>query len=188
MTKDLADGLGVSPSRLVPIWDDEAHPRMIGPMEASLRRVACALDLDPDESLIVRELSARTAFHAACLASPRPEAAPTLEELRRRGFKIGVISNCTSDVPPAWPPPPLAGLVDAAVFSSRVGLTKPDPAIYAIALERLGVEAAECLYVGDGAGGRAQWCPVDRNASRPPPLPRDSRTETLEWRGDHDAR
>jgi len=63
-----------------------------------------------------------------------------------------VISNCPSDVPPGWPASPLAGFVDTVVFSSRVGLTKPDPASYEIALEQLSVEATECLYIGDGAG------------------------------------
>jgi putative hydrolase of the HAD superfamily len=37
------------------------------------------------------------------------------------------------------------------VFSSEVGLRKPDPAIYRYACERLGVGPADCLYCGDGA-------------------------------------
>jgi len=37
------------------------------------------------------------------------------------------------------------------VFSCDVGVSKPDPRIYEIACERLGVEPDECLFVGDGA-------------------------------------
>jgi len=46
----------------------------------------------------------------------------------------------------------LAPLFDAALFSSRVGLRKPDPRFYALACERLDVQARGCLYVGDGDG------------------------------------
>jgi putative hydrolase of the HAD superfamily len=36
------------------------------------------------------------------------------------------------------------------VLSCEVGLKKPDPAIYLLACERLGVQPAECAFVGDG--------------------------------------
>jgi putative hydrolase of the HAD superfamily len=39
--------------------------------------------------------------------------------------------------------------VDAVVFSSEVGRRKPAPELYLAALDRLGVPAAEALYVGD---------------------------------------
>jgi putative hydrolase of the HAD superfamily len=40
-------------------------------------------------------------------------------------------------------------LFDATVISAEVGLRKPDPGIYAIALERLGVQAADVVFVDD---------------------------------------
>jgi putative hydrolase of the HAD superfamily len=82
---------------------------------------------------------------------PRPDALPTLEELRRRGHLLGMISVCTEDVPQVWEETPLGREFDATVFSCDVGVSKPDPRIYAIACERLGVEPGECLFVGDGA-------------------------------------
>jgi putative hydrolase of the HAD superfamily len=45
---------------------------------------------------------------------------------------------------------PLASLVDVAVFSCLVGVTKPDPYIYQIATEKLDVQPQRCLYVADG--------------------------------------
>jgi putative hydrolase of the HAD superfamily len=75
-----------------------------------------------------------------------------LDSLRRRGLKLGVVSN-------ALDPPSLlhrdladAGVakrVDFAVFSSEVGRRKPDPAIFRRALEALEVEPAVALFVGD---------------------------------------
>jgi putative hydrolase of the HAD superfamily len=54
-------------------------------------------------------------------------------------------------VPHVWDETPFAGVLDELVFSCDVGVSKPDPRIYEIACERLGVEAAYCLFVGDGA-------------------------------------
>jgi putative hydrolase of the HAD superfamily len=43
----------------------------------------------------------------------------------------------------------LANYFDALIVSGEVGVAKPDPAIFALALARLGVEAREALFVGD---------------------------------------
>jgi putative hydrolase of the HAD superfamily len=62
-----------------------------------------------------------------------------------------MISACSQDVPDVWEQTPFAGLFDSAVFSCSVGFSKPDPRIYALAAEELGVEPGACLFVGDGA-------------------------------------
>jgi putative hydrolase of the HAD superfamily len=82
---------------------------------------------------------------------PRPDALETLAELRRRGHLLGLISVCSQDVPHVWDETPFAGALDEVVFSCDVGVSKPDPRIYEIACERLGVAPAGCVFVGDGA-------------------------------------
>ena len=52
-----------------------------------------------------------------------------------------------------WDSTALAPLFDVAVLSFDVGMAKPDPRIYELATERLGVAANDCLYVGDGSDG-----------------------------------
>jgi putative hydrolase of the HAD superfamily len=54
-------------------------------------------------------------------------------------------------VPTLWAETAFHGLFDVEVFSSSVGLRKPDPRIYALALEQLDVPAVETMFVGDGA-------------------------------------
>lgn len=81
---------------------------------------------------------------------PRPDVVPTLTALRSRGHKIGLVSDCTWEIPECWPRTPMAPLVDAAVFSCSARLKKPDPRIYALICEKLAVEPRRCLYVGDG--------------------------------------
>jgi HAD superfamily hydrolase (TIGR01509 family) len=75
-----------------------------------------------------------------------------LDSIRSRGLKTGLVSNAFD---PGWllhddlGRMGLADRLDVAVFSSEVGRRKPAPAIFAAALEPLGVEPARSLFVGD---------------------------------------
>ena len=75
-----------------------------------------------------------------------------LEALRERGLKLGLVSNAFD---PGWllhrdlEQMGIASRIDVAVFSSEVGIRKPDPAIFRRALDRLGVAPAHALFVGD---------------------------------------
>ena len=82
---------------------------------------------------------------------PRPGAVETLRTLKEQGYLVGLITVCTEDVETVWPESEFAGLFDAEVFSSRVGMSKPDPRIYLHCCELLGVEPHEAVFVGDGA-------------------------------------
>jgi putative hydrolase of the HAD superfamily len=100
---------------------------------------------------VVEEVcSVRLDYVRRCLV-PRPGAVETLRELRRRGLLVGLITVCTEDVETLWPESEFAGLFDAEVFSSRLGIAKPDPQIYLHCAEQLGVAPGEALFVGDGA-------------------------------------
>jgi putative hydrolase of the HAD superfamily len=92
----------------------------------------------------------RAEFVRTCLV-PREGAIETLEELRGRGLKVGLITVCTEDVELLWPESEFAGLFDAEIFSNAIGLSKPDPRIYLACCGQLGVEPGEAVFVGDGA-------------------------------------
>ena len=104
------------------------------PVTASLRGVA-------------DEIAAAWQSHV----STDPEALPVLMDLKRRSKTVGLISNF--DHPPhvrrilsdnGW-----ASVFDTIVISSEVGAKKPDPAIFALALQRTGIAPANAIYVGD---------------------------------------
>jgi putative hydrolase of the HAD superfamily len=72
-----------------------------------------------------------------------------IRALRRPGLRIGLLSNSVGgDYDRAL----LEELFDAAVISGEVGLRKPDPAIYTLAAERLGLEPQACVFVDDLPG------------------------------------
>jgi putative hydrolase of the HAD superfamily len=144
-----ASHFGITPERFDELWyEDGAYERReSGPLRAAFEAIAALVggSSDLDELVTWRvDLARRTVV-------PSPTVVDALMELRRRGYRLALISNCTEEVPIVWPETELAPLFDAAVFSSVAGCMKPDPRIYALATGALGVDAADCLFVGDGA-------------------------------------
>jgi putative hydrolase of the HAD superfamily len=122
--------------------------RESGPIALALSSVHDALGL---ESVDVDELVGWRVELARQAVVPDHGVVETLAELRRREIRLGLISNCTEEVALVWAESQFAPLVDAAVLSATAGCMKPDPRIYEQACAGLGVEPAECLFVGDGA-------------------------------------
>jgi putative hydrolase of the HAD superfamily len=69
--------------------------------------------------------------------------------VRKRGYEIGLISNCGSDVPKVWEQTALAPFFDNTGFSCAHGVGMPAPEIYRRALNALVAEPAECMFVDD---------------------------------------
>jgi HAD superfamily hydrolase (TIGR01509 family) len=153
-----SERLGVAVERLDELWSASAAYRrsQSGPLAPILRLICeeTGSAADVDELIDWRvEMTRRYLV-------PRDGVLETIAELRRRGFKVGLISNCTEDVVLAWEHTKLFGLFDATVFSAQVGCIKPEPEIYELVCEALEVAASECVFVGDGAndelGGAAR--------------------------------
>jgi putative hydrolase of the HAD superfamily len=143
----MAARLGADEVTFVELWRARREFRETRPLAEAVRSLCEELSLgtaDVDGAIAVRREFTRAALVA------RPGALEVLSELRRRGLALGLITVCTEDVEELWPETPMAALVDAPVFSCSAGMNKPDPRIYALACERLGVEPSDCLYVGDG--------------------------------------
>lgn len=82
------------------------------------------------------------------------DALPTLAELRRAGFRLGVVSNSPWGSPPEFWRNELARLqledaVDTVALCGDVGWRKPAPAIFLHAAAALECDPAECAFVGD---------------------------------------
>ena len=77
------------------------------------------------------------------------DARITLEALRERGIKIGVVSDIHFDVRPHFEAAGCAGMIDAFTLSYERGIQKPDPGMFEHALGSLGAAPHETLMVGD---------------------------------------
>ncbi|GAA1183268.1 putative hydrolase of the HAD superfamily [Kitasatospora gansuensis] len=95
---------------------------------------------------------------------PYPDVEPTLRELRSRGIPVAVVSNIGWDLRPVFRAYGLDELVDAYLLSFEVGVQKPEPEIFRVACDALGLAAADVLMVGDDrtkdGGATALGCPV----------------------------
>jgi len=77
------------------------------------------------------------------------EGPTVVAELKRRGYRIGVVSNAEGRVATDLDAAGYRDLFETVVASHVVGVEKPDPGIFRIALERLGVDRDRAVYVGD---------------------------------------
>jgi putative hydrolase of the HAD superfamily len=149
---NIARQLGCSPAAFNVELDRSFAIRARGgygsPIEA-LRRVARDAGGTPSEDQLAAALAARVAAVRADTLL-RPETVPVLAALRRRGLLTGVVSDCCHELPLFLPAMPIAPLLSTCVYSIDLATCKPDPRMYLVACERLGVRPQQCLYVGDG--------------------------------------
>ena len=152
---EMADVLGVDGDKFAREWADAMHELMTGgfsSIEAALIHICGRLGVNPGEDRIRASARLRLEFSRDSII-PRPGVVETYAALNSRGYRVGLISNCMEEVSLVWESTLFASMFDVAILSFDVGLAKPDPRIYALAAERLGVEAKDCLYVGDGSDG-----------------------------------
>ncbi len=125
---------------------------------------ALGLDISAEQTWAVA-----AAYRAGYLKARRPTegAAELLAAVRARA-RVGIVSNnILEEQRDKLAFCGLSEFVDALVVSAETGMSKPDPAIFHIALDRLGVTPAEAVMVGDSwsadivgaraAGIRAVW-------------------------------
>ena len=81
--------------------------------------------------------------------SVRERTVESLERLRAAGLRLGIVSNSDGRVEEALTASGLRDYFDVVIDSGRIGVEKPDPAIFRAALDALDVGPEEALYVGD---------------------------------------
>jgi len=152
MLEEMTASLSISRSPFQKLWDDTFVERARGvfsTIESNILHICEALRIKPDRAQIEAATRRRIEFIRRALA-PREDAVETICRLKSSGRKIGLISDCSCEVPLLWKGTPLSELIDEAVFSCEVLITKPNPQIYLLACDRLGISPEDCLYVGDG--------------------------------------
>jgi 2-haloacid dehalogenase len=110
---------------------------------------------------------------------PFADAGQALETLKAAGMKTAILSNGSPEMlRPLVEHAKFAPLLDAVLSVEEVGVFKPHPKVYRLAVERLGVIAEDILFVSSNAwdayaasafGMRVAWC--NRYGQRPERLP-----------------
>jgi len=187
---EMAAALGLHDEQFMPVWNQTLEMRIIGAfdtVEANIEYVLDAIGAHPRAEQIAKAVEIRMHYIRQAL-EPRPGAIDTLSRLKTYPYKVGLISNCSIEIPLLWEETAFANLIATPIFSSRVGLKKPDSRIYHLACERLGAAPETCLYIADGENHELS---AAANVGLNPVLIRTSSEESMsglhqeakEWQG-----
>lgn len=147
----MAADAGIAEEKFQKIWRAEEKNRTIGKitleelLEKVLRENNCFSEEKMNTILKKRIHCKEEAFEHLHI-----EIIPMLKALKENEILIGLISNCFSEEAMVIKRSVLYPFFDAVCLSFDEGIQKPDPAIFERCIEKLGIGADECLYVGDG--------------------------------------
>ncbi|MDQ5894525.1 MAG: family phosphatase [Actinomycetota bacterium] len=73
-----------------------------------------------------------------------------IREVRRDGIRAALLTNNVKEWEPKWRSMlPVDELFETVIDSAFVGCRKPDPRIYQLTLERVGLEPDQCIFIDD---------------------------------------
>ncbi len=140
-----------------PLWHETDNDRTTGKLtigeaaESVLKKLGRYSPEAVEHLLMKRHESMSDTFEA----TPE-ETYFLLKELKKRGIKAGLISNCYSDERDMIRASLLMPYIDSVKLSYEQGIKKPDPKMFLDIANDLGVSPSECLYVGDGGSNELQ--------------------------------
>ncbi|MEV0804433.1 HAD family hydrolase [Kribbella sp. NPDC050281] len=152
----VAGVLGVEGEAFGRELDATAYERFTGAygdLGNTLRVVAGRCGGAPGEEQVREATDLRRGYVRRLLSAVPEGTVRTLEGLKSAGWRIGLVSDATAEVPLEWATCPLEPYFEVTAFSAEVGAVKPDPKMYLTACQALEVEPSECMYVGDGGYG-----------------------------------
>ena len=150
---EMATDAGVSREEFFRIWRNDKYEwmRTVGKMTLEELLAMTLKDVgNYSQELVDKLANKRVATKVECFKHLHPQIIPMLEELKKQGFKIGLISNCYFEEAKVIRDSELFPYFDAVCLSCELGIRKPEEEIYKVCIKELSVEADECVYVGDG--------------------------------------
>ncbi len=150
-SEDMAADLNIPLDTFRNAWHATEHDRSCGncTMEEGIKTTLEMLGCYSEDAVKLLADKRRKNLEGIFERTPA-ETIILLQELKKRGIKIGLISNCYSDEADVIRKSSVFPYLDVAMLSYEQRTCKPDHEIYKKAMEKLGVTAEECLYVGDG--------------------------------------
>jgi putative hydrolase of the HAD superfamily len=141
-----AEGLDPDTVRDRFLHDPEAR-RLLEELEVGRLREA---EFEPAFAAVLEVESERLIDRLFGGMEPDQEMIDGVLAARAAGVRTALLSNSWGD--DRYDREQLAQLFDAWVISGEVGIRKPDPAIYELAAERLGLPPEQCVFVDDLPG------------------------------------
>lgn len=136
-------------SRLWEALHEKQYRGEIG-FEESIKYVCGQLGISVSEETLHFVTERRIRTKADCFSHVHPQIVSLLSTLRGLGYRMAILSNCSQEEVTLLRESELAELTDELILSYETGLCKPQPEIYRLTAERLGVSLEDCIFVGDG--------------------------------------
>ena len=173
--------LGIDPAVLDRALDDTREARNTGAFASETEdwhAVLVAAGVEPNDATIQELIAIQRDFMTTGVRL-YDDSLPVVRELRSRGTRMALVSNCSRDTRPVIDRLGLEGEFDAVILSFEVHARKPDAPIYEAALLAIDAAAPDGLYVDDQAaycdGARALGMDT-RLIRRPAASPREGFT------------
>ena len=151
--KQMAQAVGIAYPIFYHSWtQDTRRERDTGEfdtIEANVEYICRINGLTPTQNQLSEAAQIRYLF-AKTILQVHDNVIPTLRIIKGKGLSLGLVSNCSAEVPDIWCETPFSILIDAPIFSCEVGVSKPDWQIYDKACKKLNLSPDMCIYVGDG--------------------------------------
>jgi len=149
---EMCADLGIERAEFDTFWNEKEQDRYTGSIsfEDSIFNVSKKCGKFIDNTTISNIIDKRIKTKSVCFEYVHPEVFQLLEILRRVGLRTAIISNCSSEEVKVLKESKLYNYFDEVILSYEVHMKKPDSCIYEEASKRLGVDAEECIFVGDG--------------------------------------
>ncbi|MHA1241063.1 MAG: HAD family hydrolase [Promethearchaeota archaeon] len=138
---EMASLLALPEDSFYDLWTGSFNQRALGvfkTIEESFKFISNQLNKPVNVERIEQAVQIRLNYSKRTLV-PRNDAIATITQLKSLGFKIGLISDCTYEIPLIWDKTSFSQHFDSVIFSCNVGIKKPDPKIYHLACRDLKV-------------------------------------------------
>lgn len=151
--RNLARVLSTPADDFVQVWMNHSNGLITGVfpnIRSYIKHVCDQLHINVADTALNQATKIALSVTKNYFMTPRAEAVEALSHLKSKGYKIGLITDCGPDIPAIWNESPFAPFIDVAVFSCTAGMSKGDPHIFQMAVEKLAVRPESCLYIADG--------------------------------------
>lgn len=150
--KEMADFLGVSNEQMHAAYEHTRPARSVGAFGGRAGDIACLLDhlgIDATSSLL-EEIMEREEEGILQQIHLHDDSLPVVRELRERGIKVALVSNCSENTKPVVERMNLYEEMDLVVLSYELGSAKPDAEIFEYTMKQLGVsDPSTAVFVDD---------------------------------------